>query len=134
MSASANVAFESASCSIVISRPAANVIHVRFAGHDVGGFGAGPMTELEKDLARGALLELFIDAGAAKGASMGVSGDWARWLSANKRRFRRVSMLTGSRFIQLSAEFVQRYSGLGETMRIYTDAEAFAAALEQAVG
>jgi hypothetical protein len=41
-------------------------------------------------------------------------------------------MLTGSPFIQLTAKFVQRFSDLGDIMRIYADAAAFDAALAAA--
>jgi hypothetical protein len=67
-----------------------------------------------------------------KGASVDVSGEWAIWLRANKSRFVHVSMLTGSRFIQLSADLVRRFAELGEIMRIYTDPAAFEAALASA--
>jgi hypothetical protein len=36
---------------------------------------------------------------------------------------------SGSPFVQLTAKFVQRFAGLGEAMRIYTDPRAFDAAL-----
>ena len=44
-----------------------------------------------------------------------------RWANRHKARFRRVSMLTGSRFVQLTAEFVRRFADLGERMNVYTE-------------
>ena len=42
-------------------------------------------------------------------------------------------MLTGSRFIRLTADFVRRFADLGELMRIYTDPAVFDGALSNAV-
>ena len=107
------------------------VVVVRLIGWDAGEFGDVPMKELAKDLAKSGLIELFIDARAVKGASIEVSGEWAQWLAKNRARFKHISMLTGSRFIQLTANFVRRFADLGELMRIYTDPVAFDAALLQ---
>jgi hypothetical protein len=43
-------------------------------------------------------------------------------------------MLTGSRFIHMTAEIVRRFSSLDGLMRITTDPAAFDAALLEAVG
>jgi hypothetical protein len=34
-------------------------------------------------------------------------------------------MLTGSRFVQLTADFVRRFADLGDAMLIYTDSKPF---------
>ena len=122
--------YEGIHCRLAIERPAASVVVVRLTGWDVGEFGASPMKEIEADLGLGAPLELFIDARRVKGATIDVSNDWALWLSANRSRFAHVSMLTGAPFVQLTAKFVRRFTGLEDTMRIYTDAGAF----DRAVG
>jgi hypothetical protein len=41
-------------------------------------------------------------------------------------------MLTGSRFVQLTADFVRRFAELGDAMLIYTDGVAFDEALASA--
>jgi len=127
----AEILYEGVHCSLGIGRPAPGVVVIRLAGWDAGEFGDVPMTELAKDLAKPGLIELFVDARAVKGASIEVSGEWAQWLAKNRSRFVQISMLTGSRFIQLTANFVRRFADLGELMRIYTDAVAFDAALAQ---
>jgi hypothetical protein len=78
-------------------------------------------------------LELFIDARSAIAASLDVSGEWAIWLGRHRQSFRHVSMLTGLRFIQLSAAMVRRFADLEGLMRIYTDPAAFEGALSHAV-
>jgi hypothetical protein len=126
------VKYEGVSAGLAIERPAAAVVVLKLAGWDTGEFGDAAMKEIARDFARGEPLQLFIDARAAKGATIDVSNDWALWLRANRARFAHVSMLTGSPFIQLTAKFVQRFAELGEVMRIYTDAGAFDAALKAA--
>src|SRR6187431_2886142 len=122
------VILEAQHCRLTIARPRARVVLVTFVGRDVGELGDAPFRELSRDVAGGDPIELFIDARGATGASMDVSGSWAMWLGANRQSFEHVSMLTGSRFIQLTAEFVKSYAALGDKMRLYTDAAAFEAA------
>lgn len=130
----ADIRFESLRSTIVIHRPHAGIVLVTFEGHDTGEHGESPFNEIAKGFAeKEQKMELFIDARRGKGASVDVSGDWARWLGKNRSHFRHVSMLTGSRFIQLSAGFVRKFADLGEVMRIYTDAAAFEGALASSV-
>ena len=127
-----DIRFEGMHCNLVIERPVPGVVVVRVSGRDVGEFGDAPLKEMTVDLARSPL-ELFIDARNVQGASIDVSNDWAQWLRTHRSELRQVSMLTGSRFIQLTADFVRRFSELGDVMRIYTDAAAFDEALAEAI-
>jgi hypothetical protein len=129
----AEVLYEGVHCRLGVERPAPGVVVVTLAGCDVGEFGDVPMQELEKDLHQRRLIELFIDARAVKLASVDVSGEWAQWLGKHRGRFRHISMLTGCRFIQVTATFVRRFAQLGEVMRIYTEAAAFDEALAQSI-
>ncbi len=126
------ITLEGIHCELSIERPRSGMVILRLRGHDVGEFGAAPLRELDADVSRGDL-ELFIDAREALGPSTDVSAQWAAWLRANRERFRRVSMLTGSRFVQLTAEFVRRYGELGERMCIFTDPTAFDTAVSLAI-
>jgi hypothetical protein len=129
------IVFRSEHCRLSIRRPAAGVVLVSLTGHDIGEFGEGPFLELQPDVAarRDGSLELFIDARGAVAASLDVSGVWAIWLGKHKSSLRHVSMLTGSRFIQLTAGLVRRFAELGELMRLYTDPAAFEGALSNSV-
>ena len=62
-----------------------------------------------------------------------VSSEWSRWLSKHKSSLRSIHMLTASRFVQLTANFVRNFAELGELMRIYTEPSAFDAELEAAI-
>jgi hypothetical protein len=131
----AEIVFRGEHATLGIRRPADGVVIVALAGNDVGEFGDGPFKELEPDARQAApgSLELFIDARGGIAASMDVSGEWAIWLATHKGSFRHVSMLTGSRFIQLSAGFVRKFADMGELMRLYTDPAAFEGALASSI-
>lgn len=118
---------------MALQQVAPGVVLLRIAGHDVGEFGSGPMLELERHLAETGTIELFVDARATVAASLDVSGAWARWLGDNRHRCARITMLTGSRFIDVTARFVRRFAGLGDIMHICSDAEPFERHLGAAV-
>ena len=92
------------------------------------------MRGLDDCLAGAPPVHFFIDARDTRGASIEVSGEWAVWLAARKNRFSRISMLVGSRFIEVTADFVRRFAELEGLMRIYTDPRAFDDDLKEAVG
>lgn len=120
--------FEGAHCTIVIDWPVENVVVVTFSGRDTNEFGDKPFKKLDERLTPGT--ELYIDAREGTAASVDVSAEWAKWLAKRRSSFAHVSMLTGSRFIQMSADFVKGFANMGELMRLYTDAAAFDEALK----
>jgi hypothetical protein len=117
--------YEGVHCALSIVRPAHGVVVVTLQGSDVGEFADLPMRELSKDLERYGAIELFIDARAVRGASIEVSGEWAFWMRNHVRSLRQICMLSGSRYIQVTAQFARRFAGLGEHMKIFTDPKAF---------
>jgi len=127
------IRFDGIHCSLSIAKPADRVVLLRIAGTDVGEFGDAPMNALRQCVGDGPAAHLFIDARDVRGASIEVSADWAGWLSAHRAILESVTMLTGSRFIQITAEFVRRFSSLEGSMRICTDANAFHQALLEAI-
>jgi len=124
--------YEGIHCRLAIEQPAAGIVVVRLTGWDVGEFGAAPMNEIASLLGTGNGQHLFIDARRVKGATIDVSNDWALWLRANRGRFAQINMLTGAPFVQITANFVRRFAGLDEIMRVYTDAAAFDRSLSEA--
>jgi hypothetical protein len=123
-----DVVLQALHCTIAIRRPSPRVVVLEISGRDVGELEDRPHRALDALLPpQGA--ELFIDARNALGPSLGVSAGWARWLGSRRERLASVSMLTRTRFVHLTADFVKRFSELGETMRVYTDAAAFDDAL-----
>lgn len=108
------------------------VVALHIVGQDRGELGDKPFLELEARLRAGPY-ELFIDARDALSPSLDVSGVWAAWLMKHRAQLVRVNLLTRQRFIQLTADFVQRFGKMDDRMRIYTDIAAFEAALSAAM-
>lgn len=126
--------FEAKDCTITITTVGEGRVLVVLEGRDRGELGREPFVEIEKSFAPARGLELFIDLEAAGGASLDVSGSWAVWLRANRQHLEHVNMLTGSYFVELSAQTVKRFSDLGEKVRLYSDRAAFEAALQGQTG
>ncbi len=125
--------WEGVHCTFSVARPAPGIVVLTISGHDVGEFGDRPRRALEEVLLQDDAIELFVDARGTEGVSIDVSGEWAQWLDAQRARCTRVTMLTGSRFIEITAAFVRRFAALGDIMRVYADAAAFDQALADAV-
>jgi hypothetical protein len=128
-----SVEYHGVHCALTIRRPAPGVAVVVLSGTDVGEFADRPMQELAKDLEQFRSVELFIDARAVRSASIEVSSAWASWMRMHRAQLRRISMLTGSRYIEVTAEFVRRFAELMDRMRIFTDARAFDESLDASV-
>ena len=124
--------YEGIHCDLRIEQPASRVIVLRISGTDIGEFGAAPFQSLDH-LLGAEPIDFFIDARDVRGASIEVSSDWAAWLNTNKDSLRSVTMLTGSRFIQITAEFVRRFASLEGIMRICTEPEVFDWALAESL-
>jgi len=102
------------------------------SGSDTGELRGVPMRTLDEWLVQAEAVEFFIDARKVKGASIDVSSEWATWFCAHRERFKSITMLTGNKFIQITAEFVRRFAGLHGIMWVCTDARVFDLALDQA--
>jgi hypothetical protein len=125
--------FEGRHCTLQIEPHACGVVVMRISGTDIGEFGETPMLVLNDYVAGREPVRLFIDAREVRGASIEVSAEWAVWLGKHKVQLREISMLTGSRFVEVTADFVRRFADLEGVMRIYTDPAAFDAALAESL-
>ncbi|HEY6460021.1 MAG TPA: hypothetical protein VIY73_07705 [Polyangiaceae bacterium] len=118
--------------SLAVKRLGPAVVLVTIWGSDAGELGDRPFQALDAQLAKGSF-SLFIDARKTKGASVDVSNAWARWLRKHRDDLARIHMLTGSRYVQMTADFVRRFAELGDAMFLYTEATAFDEALARAI-
>lgn len=125
--------FNGVHCKLTIETFSTAVVALRISGTDIGEFGDAPMRELAQLLKKAQPIQLFIDARQVRGASIDVSAEWAAWLRSHKEQLREINMLTGSRFVEVTADFVRRFANLEGTMRVYTEAAAFDAALAASV-
>ena len=55
-------------------------------------------------------------------------------MMAHRSRIQRFNIVCRSRFTEVSAKFVRQFTEFGPRMRIYTDPNAFDAALRAAIG
>jgi len=117
-------------CTLAVEPHAGGVVVLKIQGTDVGEFADGPMREVQKCIDAAGPIQLFVDAREVRGASIEVSGEWAAWMRGQKAQLAAISMLTGSRYVEVTADFVRRFAGLEGKMRIYTEPAAFDAALE----
>jgi len=127
------IRFDGVHCSLVLERPADSVVLLRISGTDTGELADAPMQVLNGWLTSSARVKFFIDARAVRGASIDVSSEWAAWLNAHRSQLESVTMLTGSRLIQVTAEFVRRFADLNGIMWVCTKPTVFDLALKQAV-
>jgi hypothetical protein len=116
---------------MALDRPVPHVVVMTITGRDAGEHGNAPQRALDELLQDGPYA-LYIDARDTRGASVDVSNTWAQWLRAHRDQLHSIHMLTGSKFVQLTADFVRRFAELGDAMRIYTDGAAFDEALRVA--
>jgi hypothetical protein len=126
--------FSGVHCTLDILLPDEGIVLLVFKGTDIGEFGDGPFRELSNHVQAGSPVEIFVDARDVPSASIEVSSEWAQWMRKNRERIYRLNMLCKSRFIALTANFVQRFTEFGPRMRIYTDESAFDEALRTACG
>jgi hypothetical protein len=124
--------FDGVHCQVILEQPVKSVVLLKISGTDTGEFGDAPMKVLEEWLGDSAPVDLFIDARQVRTASIDVSSEWASWLNENKQLLKSVTMLTGTRFIQITAEFVRRFAGLNGMMWVCTEPTLFDLAVAQA--
>lgn len=113
------------SCTFTYRRLRPGALLVTITGHDVGQFGTATLDEIRLELLRHRPLELFVDAREALGPSVSVSSEWTRFFSLNQDQLRRVSILVGSKVVELTIAIAQHLSRTGNLMQIYTDPEIF---------
>ncbi|HLJ49670.1 MAG TPA: hypothetical protein VKU01_26840 [Bryobacteraceae bacterium] len=128
------VYYDGVHCNLAIQQFRSGVVVLKISGNDVGEFGDAPMVALSGWLDGRAPVEFFIDAHEVRGASIEVSGDWAQWLGKHRAQLRTITMLTGSHFIRITAEFVRRFADLEGIMRICTEPGVFDRELKEALG
>ncbi len=66
-----------------------------------------------------------------RGATMNARSNWAEWQHVTKTRFQNISMLTASRYVEITADFARRFATLEGIMSVYKEPEIFNAALSQ---
>lgn len=104
-------------------RPGALLVTI--VGQDTGQFGTAALDEIRMEIMRQGTLELLVDASAAVLVTTEVSQEWTRFFSLSRQQLRRVSVLTGSRLMNLTVAIAQHLSQTGNLIQIYSDRALF---------
>lgn len=121
------VLLSTAECTFEFRRPRFAALLVIITGNDRGQFGTAALDEIRLEIMRYKPLELFVDARAATGASVSVSNEWTRFFSVNRENLKQVSVLGGSKVINLTMQIAQHLSRTGNLIHIHPDPESFEA-------
>ena len=102
------------------------------SGQDSGQFGSAALDEIRIEILRQGTLELLVDASAAVLVTTEVSAEWTRFFSLSRQQLRRVSVLTGSKLMNLTVASAQHLSQTGNLIQIYSDRALFGAVIADA--
>jgi hypothetical protein len=127
-----SVVLESGNGKFVFQRITPGALLVTITGNDEGQFGSSALDEINLEIHRYGTLELLFDAERAELVTVKVSQEWTRFFSENRHHLKRVSVLTGSKLINLTVAIAQHLSQTGNLIQIYSDRELFQAALAKA--
>jgi hypothetical protein len=108
------------------------VLLVTISGIDKGQFGTATLDEIRLEMLRQRPVELFVDAEAAVAVSVEVSREWTQFFSLNREHLKRVSVLVGSKAIELTIAIAQHLSQTGNLIQIYSDHDLFHARVQAA--
>jgi len=123
---------ESGGCTFTYERLRNGAMLVTITGYDKGQFGTASLDEIRLELLRHRPLELFVDASAAIAVSVQVSKEWTHFFSLNREHLKRVSVLVGSKALELTVAIAQHLSQTGNLIQVYTDRELFDARVDAA--
>jgi hypothetical protein len=118
----------------VFERLKPGVMLVIISGNDKGQFGTATLDEIRLEMLRQRPVELFVDTQAATAVSFEVSREWTQFFSLNREHLKRVSVLVGSKAIELTIAIAQHLSQTGNLIQIYSDHDLFQARVQAARG
>lgn len=111
-------------------RPGAIAITIH--GVDAGQFGTATLDEVRIEMLRHRPVEMFVDAEAALAVSHDVAKEWTEFFSLNREHLKRVSVLVGSKAIELTVAIAQHLSHTGNLIQIHSDRDLYFARVEAA--
>ena len=132
-SADGELVLSAGKCAFAFRRLRPGALLVTVTGIDNGQFGTATLDEIRIELLRHRPLELFVDAQAAVAVAVTVSREWTQFFALNREHLTRVSVLVGSRAIELTIAIAQHLSQTGNLIQIYSDRELFDARVAAAV-
>jgi hypothetical protein len=67
----------------------------------------------------------FLDARGVTGVTTAVRESFTAWFESNRAEIGRIGILVGSKFMYMAVSLGKLFSGTGDSMRIYSDAQQF---------
>ena len=125
LEADGTVTLTAGSCRFEFRRPRPGLLEVTISGVDDGQFGSSTLDELRLALMRDRPLEIFVDAREALAPAVSVSEDWTRFFADHRKDLKRVSVLVGSKVVELTVAIAQHLSRTGNLIQIYSDSTSF---------
>jgi hypothetical protein len=116
----------------VFQRLRPGALLVTIVGQDNGQFGPAALDEIRMEILRCQPLELLVDAEQTVMVAAEVNREWTHFFSNCRAQLKRVVVLTGSRFINLSVSIAQHLSQTGNLITVTSDRAVFDAAVERA--
>jgi hypothetical protein len=132
ISADGSTVLESGNGKFSFRRITPGALLVSISGNDQGQFGTSALDEIRLEILRHGKLELLIDAEQAELVTVEVSQEWTRFFATTREHLTRVSVLTGSKLINLTVAIAQHLSQTGSLIQIYSDRSLFEAAVAKA--
>jgi hypothetical protein len=132
ISADGSTVLESGNGKFCFRRITPGALLVSISGNDQGQFGTAALDEIRLEILRHGKLELLIDAEQAELVTVEVSQEWTRFFATTREHLTRVSVLTGSKLINLTVAIAQHLSQTGNLIQIYSDRSLFEVAVAKA--
>jgi hypothetical protein len=132
ISADGSTVLESGNGKFCFRRITPGALLVSISGNDQGQFGTSALDEIRLEILRHGKLELLVDAEQAELVTVEVSQEWTRFFATSREQLTRVSVLTGSKLINLTVAIAQHLSQTGNLIQIYSDRSLFETAVAKA--
>lgn len=124
----------SGACSFTYRRLRPGLMLLTIAGQDRNELGPLAYEPLDAEVARHGALDLSIDLRGADTVGGGVREGWTDWFQSRRASLKRVTILTGSRPIEMAVAVSKLFSRTGDLIQILTSPTLFSQALTLAAG
>ena len=122
-------------CSYRYQKLSPALLQLVIEGRDSGRLGALPLDELQvQQQGQVRTGMLFVDASGAGSVDARVRDEWVAWIRAHRDDFGAMSILAGSRLMQLTFGLAREAAQAGQRMRIHDDRAAFEADRQRQLG
>jgi hypothetical protein len=113
------------SAELIVRRLRPGSLLVKIVGYDRGELGDRPFEEIYNEIKHFKTIDLYVDLADSFGAATPVREAWTEWFRANQAHLRRVSVLVGSKFVEMAVTLAKLFSRTGDLIQLYSSRAAF---------